>query len=367
MTIERFCRAALAVAAAWAAASAGAQQMPSRVFEGAGPASYALRAPWAPSSTFEAMPEPKVEPQALPGRGLRVGSVRAVAKSSPVTWTAVEGGWVARLRIASHGAAGLRAQLALPGGLAGAQVVARGTQGDAEGFEADGSPAWTPWTPGAAQEIEVFSRVAPGQAPAVEAIVHFDVSPLAKATAGACSPDVACSSGDAALDAAIAERRNSVALVSFVEGTEARVCTGTLLNTAKFPVPFMLTANHCISTVAAAASVTTLWFNEAASCGSSSVSPAVRQVTGGATLVFTSHGPDSTLLQLKKDPPAGAVYAGWNAARLAEGDAVVSISHPQGDVKKFALGEENAELQVRNYPQQMYGVSFTRGVTEGGS
>jgi hypothetical protein len=357
----------VAVAAAYAAASAGAQQMPSRVFEGSGTATYVLRAPWAPTSTIEALPESKVEAVALPGRGLRVGSVRAVTKSSPVAWTAVDGGWVARLRIASAGAAGLRAQLALPGGLAGAQVVARGAHGEAEGFEADGPLAWTPWTPGAAQEIEVFSRVAPGQAPAVEAIVHFDVSPLAKATAGACSPDVTCSSGDPALDAAIAERRNSVALVSFVEGTEARVCTGTLLNTEKFPVPFVLTANHCVSTAAAAASVTTLWFNEAVSCGSTTVNPAVRQVTGGATLVFTSHGPDSTLLQLKKDPPAGAVYAGWNAARLAEGDAVVSISHPQGDVKKYALGEEQAELQVRNYPQQMYGVSFTRGVTEGGS
>jgi hypothetical protein len=26
-----------------------------------------------------------------------------------------------------------------------------------------------------------------------------------------------------------------------------------------------------------------------------------------------------------------------------------------------------AELLVKNYPQEMYGVSFTRGVTEGGS
>jgi len=367
MTIERLCRAALAVAAAWAAATAGAQQMPSRVLGGTGTATYAMRAPLAPAPTIEALPEAKVEAPAIPGRGVRVGSVRAVGKSSTVAWTAVEGGWVARLRIASAGAAGLRARLALPDRLAGAQVVARGTHGRAEGFEADGPLAWTPWTPGAAQEIEVFTRAAPRRAPVVEAIVHFDVSPLAKATAGACSPDVACPSGDAALDAAIAERRNSVALVSFVEDTEARVCTGTLLNTEKFPVPFMLTANHCISTAAAAASVTTLWFNEAVSCGSTSVSPAARQVSGGATLVFTSHGPDSTLLQLKKDPPAGAVYAGWNAARLAEGDAVVSISHPQGDVKKFALGEERPELQVRNYPQQMYGVSFTRGVTEGGS
>jgi hypothetical protein len=90
-------------------------------------------------------------------------------------------------------------------------------------------------------------------------------------------------------------------------------------------------------------------------------------VAGGATLVFSSYGADSTLLQLKGTPPAGAVYSGWNAARLADSDEVVSISHPQGDVKKFALGTEKAELLVHGYPQDMYGVSFTRGVTEGGS
>jgi lysyl endopeptidase len=152
-----------------------------------------------------------------------------------------------------------------------------------------------------------------------------------------------------------------------VEGTEARVCTGTLLNTEKFPTAFLVTANHCIATTAAAASVTTLWFNEADACGSATVNPAPRQVAGGATLVFTSFGADSTLLQLKSAPPSGAVFSGWNAARLAKGDEVVSISHPQGDVKKFALGAEKGELLVKGYPQEMYGVSFTRGVTEGGS
>ena len=368
MRTERVRRAALACLAALAMAPAGAQQMPSRALEGAAAADFALRAPKAAAPTISALPAEEPAQGVAASRALRVGSVRGVSKSSTaLAWTAVEGGWVARLRIASEGAVGLRARLRLPEGIMGAQVVARGTQGGAEGFDADGALAWTPWTPGAQQEIEVFSRVAPAQAPAVEAIVHFDLSPLAKEAAGACSPDVACTSGDSARDAAIAERRNSVALVSFVEGTEARVCSGTLLNTEKFPTPFVITANHCIATTAAAASVTTLWFNDASSCGSATASPAVRQVSGGATLVLTSHGPDSTLLQLKGNPPAGAVFAGWNAARVAEGDEVVSISHPQGDVKKFALGAMPAELQVRNYPQAMYGVSFTRGVTEGGS
>lgn len=369
MAIERRLARAVAFAAAWGALAVSAQQFPSRAFDGPGAGPFHLRAPMGEAVPVSAMPEEKSA--AIDGggesRARRVGSVRAVAKASGAEWVAVRGGWVARFTLVSTGAAGIRAKLALPEGLAGAEVVARGASGPVEGFAAEGAQAWTPWTPGERQEVEVFTRSLPAQPPSVESIVHFDQSPLAKATAGTCSPDVACPSGDAARDAAIAERRNSVALVSFVEGTEARVCTGTLLNTEKFPTPFLVTANHCIATAAAAASVTTLWFNEASACESAQASPSLQQVAGGATLVFTSHGPDSTLLQLKGTPPAGAVFAGWNADRLSEGDEVVSISHPQGDTKRFALGAAKKELLARNYPQALYGVAFTRGVTEGGS
>ncbi|MCL4687785.1 MAG: DVUA0089 family protein [Burkholderiales bacterium] len=368
MRIERLARAALAFAAALAAGAAGAQQMASRVWAGADAPAFAFRAPALDMPTVVALAEVKSAAAAPASRGQKVGTVRGVAKDSAVaSWTPVAGGWVARLRVASPGAAGLRARLALPAGAEGSEVVAQGTHGGPEGAAAGDALAWTPWTPGETQEIELFSRTAPAGAPAVEAIVHFDVEPFAKATAGTCSPDVACTSGEAARDAAIAERRNAVALVNFVEGTEARVCTGTLLNTEKFPTPYMVTANHCIATAAAAGSVTTLWFHEAASCGASTVNPAARQLAGGATLVFTSHGADSTLLQLKGTPPAGAVFSGWSAEKLAEGEAVVSVSHPQGDVKKFALGTVRKDLQVRNYPQLLHGVSFSRGVTEGGS
>jgi hypothetical protein len=367
MTRSSF-RRVVAMMAGCAAATLLAQEMPSRTFAGGYEVRHALRAPSDAAVPVTALPEEKAVAPSPDRRSLRVGSVRAVAKSAgPARWTAVEGGWATRFRLHSEGAAGLRARISLPEGLAGVQVIARGERGEAHGFVAEGALAWTPWTEGSTQDVEVFSPALPALAPTVEAIVHFDVSPLAKATAGACSPDVACSSGDAARDAAIAERRNSIALISFVEGTEARLCTGTLLNTEKFPTPYLITANHCIATAAAAGSVTTLWFNEAVSCGGTTVSPLLRQVAGGATLVFTSYGPDSTLLQLRNVPPAGAVFSGWNAARLANGDEIVSISHPQGDLKKFALGAEKGELLVRGYPQEMYGVSFTRGVTEGGS
>jgi hypothetical protein len=358
-------RAGLAALALAIALPAPGQEMPSRRHDGQD-VRWSMRAPgWAAAEVLAAA-EAKVSEAAV-ARGSRVGSVRAVAKSTGAAWTAVPGGWVARFALSSPGAAGLRAKLALPAGLADAEVVVRGATGAEEGAAVSGEAAWTPWTAGDRQEVELFTRSYPTQAAAVESIVHFDVPLTAKATAGSCSPDVACSSGDAARDAAIAERRNSVALVNFVEGTEARACTGTLLNTEKFPTAFVVTANHCIATAAAAASVTTLWFNEVTTCGGTEVNPGQRQVAGGATLVFTSFGADSTLLQLKGAPPAGAVFSGWNAARLAEGDEVVSISHPQGGVKKYALGAEKSELLVKGYPQEMYGVSFATGVTEGGS
>ncbi len=98
---------------------------------------------------------------------------------------------------------------------------------------------------------------------------------------------VACTSNDAVLDAAIAERKKSVARINFIDGGGSYACSGTLINSGQFPAPFFLTANHCISTIAAAASITSLWFYEAASCGSAA-SGVQQQVAGGAQLVFTS-------------------------------------------------------------------------------
>ena len=355
--------------AALAAGPAFALEMPSRTAPGADARAFGPRAPHTPAWEAFALPPDKAAAPREGARGRIVGGVRAVGSNAGTIpgWQPVPGGWVARVAVSSPGAQGLRARIRLPAGIAAGEVTARGPDGEVHGSPAAAGEAWTAYTGGARQEIEIFSRTRPAAAPAVESIVHFDVSPTAKETAGACSPDVACTSDDAARDAAIAERRHSVALVSFVEGTEARVCSGTLINTDRFPAPYVVTANHCIATAAAAASVTTLWFNEVPTCGAAASSATPRQVSGGAQLVFSSHAADSTLLLLARDAPAGAVFAGWDTAPLAAATDVVSISHPQGDVKKFALGTKSAELLVKGYPQTMHGVSYTRGVTEGGS
>jgi len=367
MTSRALSRALLA--AALAAMPALALEMSSRASPGADARAFAFRAPLAPAWAVHALPPAKTTGDRDESRGRVVGGVREVDSpaGSPPQWQPVAGGWVARLAIASPGAAGLRARIRLPAGIVTGEMVARGSDGEVHGSGAATGEAWTAYTAGAQQEVEVFSRTRPASAPVVESIVHFDVSPTAKDTAGACSPDVVCTSEDAARDAAIAERRHSVVLVNFVEGTEARVCSGTLINTERFPAPYIVTANHCIATAAAAASVTTLWFNEVPTCGAAAATATPRQVSGGAQLVFTSHAADSTLLLLARDAPSGAVYAGWDTAPLATTSDIVSISHPQGDVKKFALGKKSSEPLVKGYPQSMHGVSYTRGVTEGGS
>ncbi|MBL8519413.1 MAG: hypothetical protein JNK75_01970, partial [Betaproteobacteria bacterium] len=73
-------------------------------------------------------------------------------------------------------------------------------------------------------------------------------------------------------------------------------------------------------------------------------------------------------------PPVGTVFAGWNANVLAANSSVVAISHPAGDVKKFALGtlqslqnRSDGLIRVSGYEQEMYAVLFNRGVIEGGS
>lgn len=360
--------AALACAASLAALPALAREMPSRPAMAESAARPQLRLPFEAAWEARALDRAEVSRAADESRGRVVGHVRAVtAPKSPASWVPVAGGWVARLAVASAGAAGVRARLALPPGLAGAEITVRGGEGELLGHAVAGAEAWTPYSAGERQEVEIFSRSRPSGAPTVESIVHFDVTPFAKGTAGSCSPDVACTSEDAARDAAIAERRHSVMMINFVEGTEARVCSGTLINTEQFPAPYVVTANHCIATAAAAASVTTLWFNEVPTCGAAASTATPRQVSGGAQLVFASHAADSTLLLLAREAPAGAVYAGWDTAPLARDSAVVSISHPQGDVKKFALGAKKSEPLVKGYPQSMHGVSYTRGVTEGGS
>src|SRR5205823_11265562 len=251
------------------------------------------------------------------------------------------------------------------------EIRAQGTDGRIESMVVDpaqGSEAWTPWTEGSSQVIELFTPAgAPLPAPRVTSVLHFDVSPFEKAAASSCTVSALCTTGDTNLDSAVAERIKSSARITFVDNGSGFLCSATLVNTNRFPAGFLLTANHCISSAASASSVAAFFFYQPQSCTDTTLDSLLMVQQQGAQLTFTNYNADSTLLLLSQTPPSGAVYAGWNAARLASNDAIVSLSHPHGDTTRLALGHVTREYRINDRAQDEYGVAITSGMIDGGS
>ena len=217
-----------------------------------------------------------------PAAPRRVGSVfPANAGSQIAQWQRLDdGSHVTQVHITSTNALGIRARLRLPEGMTAGEIRVVARDGDIAvvsplSVSGDGD-FWTPYTEGETQivEIQTPQNVA-GRKIEVIDIGHFEVplTPFANelpATSGAtgagaagrCSPDVVCTSSNAELDAAIAERSKSVAMMNFASGGSLFLCTGTLINSPSQQF-FFLTANHCISTQAEANSLSTIWFRQA--------------------------------------------------------------------------------------------------------
>lgn len=366
----------LLIGLCFSAASHGLQ-MQSRASTEVEVQAVSLRAKEAPTAQVQiAAPKVKSVPKGTETGRLRVGTVLSSPKGKITPeWIPVDGGYVTHVKIRVENALGVRVKIALAGTKSVSHLRAVARKEDfAEVMDisevGESTAIWSPYTEGAEQIVELFSRSNPaGSTVEVVEAVQFDHSlrdvPSANLVT-TCIPDVACTSSDAALDAAIAARKKSVARINFIDGGSAYVCSGTLINSGQFPAPFFLTANHCISTAAVAASVTTLWFYEAATCGGAA-SGTQQQVAGGAQLMFTNYMVDSTLLRLNNDPPAGAVYAGWNAAKLNSGEVITSISHPEAGVMKYAEGIFSKLVRPQGFPQDMYGIQFTNGIIRPGS
>ena len=104
----------------------------------------------------------------------------------------------------------------------------------------------------------------------------------------------------------------------------------------------------------------TIWNYEASACGNVTSTPAT-QLGGGAAYLYSSHITDGMLLRLNNSAPAFAYFAGWNAAPIANGSAVMAIHHPLGDSKKVSAGQSIATDASQTT------VGWTNGTTEGGS
>lgn len=370
-------RLGVTIAAVSLAMCATAQQMPQRVLEGDSTQAARMISPESKAAVIDlpAVQSPKKArlPDARRAGRLEVGFAREITSITQATeWRAVEGGYVARVSVRSPGSAGMRVQLEAPVG-ATVRVVALSGEANAGPVEAlertVEANVWTPFTSTETQLVEIFATGAkPANPLRVKRAVHFDASPVQAKASGACNVDTACPSGDAALDAAITERKKSVAWMNFVEDGSAFVCTGTVINTEKFPAPYFLTANHCIDRQDTASSLTTFFFREVAACGTARLNPDTRQVTGGADLIFNNYAVDSTLLLLRQPVPTGTVYAGYDATPVVNNTPSYAISAPRGDPLKYATGAMTDDNErFFDLPNAMYGVKWAKGITEPGS
>ncbi|MCG6117880.1 MAG: hypothetical protein MEQ07_06765 [Aquimonas sp.] len=169
---------------------------------------------------------------------------------------------------------------------------------------------------------------------------------IAQAKSGSCNIDIACPQGDA-----WREQSRSVAHYTFNSGAGSFVCTGQLVATGSqtqdLAQPRFLTAQHCLSTASAAASMTFYWRYESPTCRtpgsaasgiplpSNSNSAAIQS---GATLLAAHQPTDFTMVQLNSPVPAAAnaFWSGWDRRNSAPIGAV-GIHHPAGHEKRIAI------------------------------
>ena len=160
---------------------------------------------------------------------------------------------------------------------------------------------------------------------------------LASETPQACHEDVVCVSPQ---NEALARVARSVAKLVFTENGVTYLCSGTLINDGDpaSQVPYVYTAAHCIGSQAAAATLNTFWFFDAATCGGKTTTE-YRHLIGGASLLQSDPLSDVTLLRLADRAPEGAWFSGWDPDPLPHGTPLIGLHHPLGDLKKIAIGQ----------------------------
>jgi uncharacterized protein (TIGR03437 family) len=179
------------------------------------------------------------------------------------------------------------------------------------------------------------------------------LSDLLPETVASCHEDISC-------HPSWVQSAGSVARISFESDGGSFVCSGSLLNTRSSSfVPYFLTNAHCIEGPATARTVAAFFNFQTGSCNGVVNSPVV--VRGATYLVgSTPEVLDFALIRLA-DSPAGAWFAGWDAAAPSVGSDVAVIGHPAGTHKRIAFGR----VIGRSGDQISY--RYSRGLTEGGN
>ena len=158
-------------------------------------------------------------------------------------------------------------------------------------------------------------------------------APREKRLSSPCQLDVNCQS-------ALLDQRDAVIRMVYVSQGRTFQCTGTLLNNPRQDLtPYVLTAAHCVKDQATASTLQTSWFYYSQSCNSLQLFAGHAERYSAARWLASSIPNDMTLLQLDEAPPAGALFAGWDASVLPLGAEVAGLHHPRGDLMMFSSGK----------------------------
>ncbi|HTQ78915.1 MAG TPA: hypothetical protein VMM92_02880 [Thermoanaerobaculia bacterium] len=232
---------------------------------------------------------------------------------------------------------------------------------------------WTPSVGGAAITLEVHLPLAPPGRPeagaasfALDRVLElFDLDStgaplLAPRAVPACLVDATCIA-DSRFHG-IDNVRRAIALLGHLDssGTFADQCTGALVNDTDdtTTLPYLLTANHCLSTPSSAASLEVFFDAQTASCNGAAPDLDHLPRVNGSTLLATSGDSDFTLLKLAAFPDNRRYLLGWDARTsvLTDGTLVHQISHP------FALPQSYNEATFEVHPRHFCSPSDEGGI-----
>ena len=273
-----------------------------------------------------------------------------------------DGGFVWAASIASEGAGGLRVHLTdfrLP---PNAELYLYSPSGEAYGPYRDAGPGGDGdfWTDSIldSEGVLVLRQFGPATAEerrqitfTISAVGHIAPQlPQELATAAtafcnnpSCIIDVSCVS-----DPAVADVTNAVAQLEWIAGPYLWTCTGGLLadTDTTTEIPYLVTANHCISRAKDAKNLEAFFHYRTSTCGQACPANTGFPKTLGATIKATGTVGDFTLLQLNQAPPSGTVMLGWNSAPVAfnNGLDLYRISHPNFGAQVFSHHQVDANV-----------------------
>ena len=203
-----------------------------------------------------------------------------------------------------------------------------------------GGDLWTPSVRGGAVSIEVEIPEAALAADGEYGFTIGDVlelvamAPAKRLASGRAAASVSCMIDETCVPpstfASIPTYRGAIASLDFIRDGLSYICTGSLLNNARSDgTPYLLTANHCISTPAVASTLEAVWDYYDATCLGDTPDRSTLPASEGATLLASGVQSDFTLLRLGSIP-GGRSLLGWNASpsAVASGTTLFRLSHP---------------------------------------